>query len=302
MDLSNFGAVFSASAGQDLGSQFGWDDAFTPQQHPFVQELDTLLSSSSTTNNTKKGTDSGLASNPSFGMECSTAAFTPAEYLPFISIIAFSGPGYDASVALRSGFGHVLDCDSKGDDVSIGDSRLRHTTAMAMEGDCVLVARERAVHLILFGDRSIRKLMTTRSRVRSLVIDRPIAIAGCQNGDIHVFASDSGTPLTTYSTYNGSPVKALSFNYQSMLLTIVDEDSGEVELVSLPGILLRYGVLPPEKMLTRQGAVLRHTMALQETPSWKISAKREASERRLLAKFSLANCVEQYLNFRTKLI
>eukprot|EP00656_Telonema_subtile_P036219 TRINITY_DN40186_c0_g1_i1.p1 TRINITY_DN40186_c0_g1~~TRINITY_DN40186_c0_g1_i1.p1 ORF type:complete len:143 (+),score=9.72 TRINITY_DN40186_c0_g1_i1:48-476(+) len=115
-------------------------------------------------------------------------------------------------------------------------------------------------------------------------------------------SSSAASDVYKRQTYNGSPVKALSFNYQSMLLTVVDEDSGEVELVSLPGILLRYGVLPPEKMLTRQGAVLRHTMALQETPSWKISAKREASERRLLAKFSLANCVEQYLNFRTKLI
>ena len=296
MELSNYGPLFSASAGEDLGSQFGWEDPFAPYQHPFIRELESLLGESSA------GRTSPPSAAGSYSAACTSAAFTPADYLPFISIIAFSGPGYDASVALRSGFGHVLDCDSKGDDITVGDSRLRHTTSLAMEGDCVLVARERSVHLISFGDRSIRKLMTTRSRVRALVLDRPLAIAGCQNGDIHVFASDNGTPLTTYSTYNNSAVKALSFHYQSLLLTVVDEDSGEVELVSLPGILLRFGVLPPEKMLTRQGTVLRHSMALQETPSWKVNAKRDATERKLLAKFSLANCVEQYLNFRTKLI
>lgn len=229
-----------------------------------------------------------LRTNDTFYSYISPAVNTP-EPLPIVAAILCPENGRGGTMRVKDAYGRCID-----EDVVL-DGKLKRTTAMASDGSYAICAREKNVFLIDYTMRETRRLYTCDDIVSHVCYSHPIVVAGCVNGNIYILGcSYPSQVLAKYATYNGSRIRSLAFHYQSMLVSIVDDAGGEVEVVQLPDQFLRYGAIQREAFETRQAAAIRYHVASNEGSNK--AAIRNAAEQRLLAQLSVPNCVQQYLS------
>ena len=173
------------------------------------------------------------------------------------------------------------------------------TTAIAADGTVCLAAREKVVYAMDYKARRCNRILTTSSCVTCVVFRQPLAVVGCENGKIYTINVQSGAVLGVTYTHSSTAVRSMTFLYEAMLLSIVDE-TGLVEIMELPQVFLREGSEQGTPIQYCSAAVvLKRVMQLEECRSGGGTATLQralaAEEHLLLARLNVPEEVTRYL-------